>query len=315
MALYRTAVAALVGAGIIAAASMFALFADRPAVQAQTPTEAASDDVVIAKVNGQNVYRSDFMAAYSQLPPQAQQMGMETVYPLLLERVIDEKLLGIAAAQAMAPDDPEVEKQLARLRERVVTQIYFSRQLEEKVTEDRIKEGYEQFLAANPSEEEVHARHILLETEEKATAVLAEIQGGKAFAEAAKEHSTGPSGPNGGDLGYFTAGAMVKPFSDSAFAMQAGDVSAAPVQTEFGWHLIKVEDRRTQPQPTLDEMREQISQDLTQTVATEILDGLRGTAEVEKFDIEGNPLPEEPAAPAEGEQPAAAPEAEQPAQQ
>ena len=315
MALYRTAVAALVGAGIIAAASMFALFADRPAVQAQTPTEAASDDVVIAKVNGQNVYRSDFMAAYSQLPPQAQQMGMETVYPLLLERVIDEKLLGIAAAQAMAPDDPEVEKQLARLRERVVTQIYFSRQLEEKVTEDRIKEGYEQFLAANPSEEEVHARHILLGTEEKATAVLAEIQGGKAFAEAAKEHSTGPSGPNGGDLGYFTAGAMVKPFSDSAFAMQAGDVSAAPVQTEFGWHLIKVEDRRTQPQPTLDEMREQISQDLTQTVATEILDGLRGTAEVEKFDIEGNPLPEEPAAPAEGEQPAAAPEAEQPAQQ
>jgi len=313
MTRYKTAVAALAGVGIIAAAGIFAFFADRPMVHAQTATEAANDDVVIAKVNGQNVYRSDFMAAYSQLPPQAQQMGMEVVYPLLLERVIDEKLLGIAAAKAMAPDDPEVEKQMARLRERVVTQIYFSRQLEEKVTEERIKEGYEQFLAANPPEEEVRARHILLETEDKAKEVLAEIQGGRDFAEAAKEHSTGPSGPNGGDLGYFTAGAMVKPFSDAAFAMQASDVSAAPVQTEFGWHLIKVEDRRSKPQPTLDEMREQISQELTQTVASEILDGLRGSAEVEKFDFEGNPLPEEPAASAEGEQPAAAPEGEQPA--
>jgi len=297
MAYFRTTAAALAGAGLIAAASMLALTAGPHAAHAQTGTaETTTDDIVVARVDGDAVYFSDLMVAYSQLPEQAQQMGMETVYPFLLDRVIDEKILGIAAAKAVAPDDPEVKEQIEQFRERVTMQIYFSRQLEEKVTEERILAGYDQYVKDNPPTEELHARHILLETEEMAREVLSEIQGGKDFAEAAKEHSTGPSGPNGGDLGYFAADAMVKPFSDAAYAMQAGEISAEPVQTEFGWHLIRVEDRRESPQPALEEMREQISQELTQTIATEILEGLRGAAAIEKFDIEGNPAPaEEPA--------------------
>jgi peptidyl-prolyl cis-trans isomerase C len=294
---FRTTAAALAGAGLIAAVSMLALTTEPPVAQAQTGTEATTEDVVVARVDGEAVYLSELMVAYSQLPAQAQQMGMEAIYPFLLDRVIDEKLLGTAAGKAIAPDDPEVREQMDELRDRVTMQIFFSRQLEEKVTDERIRKGYDQYLKDNPPSEELHARHILLETEEKAKEVLGEIQGGKDFADAAKEHSTGPSGPNGGDLGYFAADAMVQPFSDAAFAMQAGDISSAPVQTEFGWHLIKVEDRRATPQPGFEEMRDQISQELTQAVATEILEGLRNVAAIEKFDIEGNPAPEEEPAP------------------
>jgi peptidyl-prolyl cis-trans isomerase C len=290
---FRTAAAALAGAGLIAAASVFALIAEPAAGRAQSAAETPAGDVVVAKVDGETVHLSELMAAYGQLPAQAQQMGIEAVYPFLLDRVIDERLLGIAAAKAVPADDPELQEQMDQLRQRVTMQVYFNRELEEKVTEERIREGYDQFLKDNPPTEEVHARHILLETEDKAKEVLTEIQGGKDFAEAAKEHSTGPSGPNGGDLGYFGADAMVKPFADAAFAMQTGDVSSAPVQTEFGWHLIKLEDRRETAQPAFEEMREQISQELTQTVATEIIDALRGAATIEKFDIAGNPAPEE----------------------
>jgi len=292
----RTAIAALAGTRIVAAAGFIALICATPAAYAQTTTEAPSGDTVIAKVDGKEIHLSDLMAAYSQLPPQAQQMGMEAVYPFLLDRVIDERLIAAAANKAVAPDDPDVQKQMDQLRERVTMQVYFNRTLKDRLTEERIREGYDQYIKDNPPTEELHARHILLETEEKAREVLSEIQGGKDFAEAAKEHSTGPSGPNGGDLGYFSADAMVKPFSDAAFAMQVGEVSSEPVQTEFGWHLIKVEDRRQTPQPGFEEMRDQISQQLTQTVASEILDGLRKDAKIEKFDMAGNPVPEAPPA-------------------
>ncbi len=289
---FRTVAAVLAAAGLIAVVGVLAPISEPTAARAQSAAEPAPDTVVVARVDGEAIHLSDLFEAYEQLPPQAQQMGLETVYPFLLDRVIDEKLLSIAAEKAIAPDDPEVQEQMNRLRERVTMQVYFTRELDEKVTEERIREGYDQYLKDNPPTEELHARHILLETEEKANEVLGEIQGGKDFAEAAKEHSTGPSGPNGGDLGYFGADAMVKPFADAAFAMQAGEVSAAPVQTEFGWHLIKVEDRREVPQPGYEEMRDQISQQLMQTVASEILEGLRSGAKIEKFDMEGNPTPE-----------------------
>ena len=137
--------------------------------------------------------------------------------------------------------------------------------------------------------------------------MLTEVQGGKDFAEAAKEHSTGPSGPNGGDLGYFTHDQMVKPFADAAFAMDAGAVSEAPVKTDFGWHIIKVEDRRQQPQPGFDEMRDQLAEEATQEIATTMLSELREGATIETFDIDGNPMPEkmeEPASEGEPAQPA-----------
>jgi peptidyl-prolyl cis-trans isomerase C len=275
---------------------------------------------VIASVNGENIYRAEFEDAYAELPPQAQQMGEEAIYPLLLERMVDEKLIGIAASKAIPADDPEVEKQMATLRERIVMQIFFEREIEAKLTDEVLQQRYDQWKEANPSASEVSARHILLETEEKAKEVLAEVQGDKDFAEAAKEHSTGPSGPSGGDLGFFTQDQMVAPFAEAAFAMEPGDISTAPVKTDFGWHIIKVEDRRQQPQPTLEDLRDQLTQEATQEIAAEMMVGFREGAEIVTFDIDGNPIPEPEEAPVvEGEQPAEgqapAVEGEQPAQQ
>jgi len=314
MAKFKMAVIALAGVGLLAGA--YAWFGNQPAAVAQTETAVQPEgEVVIATVNGEKIYRGEFEAAFSQLPAQAQQMGMETIFPLLLDRMVDEKLISIAAAKAIPADDPEVAKQMAALRERIVMQVYFEREINAKLTDEVLRQRYDQWKEANPGASEVHARHILLETEEKAKEVLAELQGGKDFAEAAKEHSTGPSGPSGGDLGFFTQDQMVKPFADAAFAMEPGAVSAEPVKTDFGWHIIKVEEHRQQPQPGFDEMKDQLAQEGTQEIAAEMMSGLREGAEIVTFDIEGNPLPAEEEAPAaEGEQPAEGGEA-QPAQQ
>jgi peptidyl-prolyl cis-trans isomerase C len=314
MAKFKVAVIALAGVGLLVGA--YAWFGNQPAAVAQTETAVPPEgEVVIATVNGEKIYRGEFEAAFSKLPAQAQQMGMETIFPLLLDRMVDEKLISIAAAKAIPADDPEVAKQMAALRERIVMQVYFEREINAKLTDEVLRQRYEQWKEANPGASEVHARHILLETEEKAKEVLAELQGGKDFAEAAKEHSTGPSGPSGGDLGFFTQDQMVKPFADAAFAMEPGAVSAEPVKTDFGWHIIKVEEHRQQPQPGFDEMKDQLAQEGTQEIAAEMMSGLREGAEIVTFDIEGNPLPAEEEAPAaEGEQPADGGEA-QPAQQ
>ncbi len=322
MAKFKIAVIALAGAGLIA--GTYAWLGNQPAAVAQSSDSAAvvqsEEKVVIATVNGENIYRAEFEDAYAQLPPQAQQMGAEAIYPLLLERMVDEKLIGVAASKAVPADDPDVENQMATLRERIVMQIFFEREIEAKLTDEVLQQRYEQWKEANPSASEVSARHILLETEEKAKEVLAEVQGGKEFAEAAKEYYTGPSGPSGGDLGFFTQDQMVAPFAEAAFAMQPGDISAAPVKTDFGWHIIKVEDRRQQPQPSLDDLRDQLTQEATQEIAAEMMVGFREGAEIVTFDIDGNPIPEPEEAPAvEGEQPAEgqapAAEGEQPAQQ
>jgi peptidyl-prolyl cis-trans isomerase C len=305
MTRFKMAFVALAGLGLIVGAYVWV--ANQPDAIAQTESEEGG--VVIAKVNGENVYRSDYDEALSQLPAQAQQMGPDVIYPLLLDRLVDEKLITIAATKAVPADDPEVEKQIAALRKRILMQVYFQREVEAKLTEEVLQQRYEDWKEANPAASEVHARHILLETEEKAKEVLTEVQGGKDFAEAAKEHSTGPSGPNGGDLGFFTQDQMVKPFADAAFAMEPGDVSEAPVQTDFGWHIIKVEDRRQQPQPGFEEMRGQLTEEATQEIATSMLSELREGAEIETFDIDGNPMPEKTEEPASEGEPA------QPAQQ
>lgn len=298
----KMAIVAAAGVSVVAAASLYVWLANQPAAVAQS-----GEGVVIATVNGEKIYRSEFEEAFDQLPPQAQQLGMETIYPMLVERMVDEKLVGIAAAKAVPADDAEVVKQVEALRKRVIMQIYFQREIDARLTEELLQKRYAKWQEENPAETELHARHILLETEEKAKAVLAEVQGGKDFAEAAKEHSTGPSGPNGGDLGFFTHDQMVKPFADAAFAMEAGQVSAAPIQTDFGWHVIKVEEKRQKPQPGFEEMRDQLAEEATQDVATEMLGALREGAKVETFNLDGTPIVKEAEQPAEG--------AEQPAQQ
>ena len=138
-----------------------------------------------------------------------------------------------------------------------------------------------------PAEEEVRARHILLETSEDAVAVIGELDAGGDFVALAKERSTGPSAPQGGDLGYFSAEQMVGPFAEAAFALEPGSHSAEPVETRFGFHVIMVEDRRTKPVPSFEEMEPQIREELSGQAVQDVLLGLREGAEIETEDLDG----------------------------
>jgi len=173
--------------------------------------------------------------------------------------------------------------------------------MEQEISDEALRSRSARFLVDNPANQELRARHILLKTEAEAREVIAELQGGADFAEVAKAKSQGPSAPTGGDLGFFTADKMVKPFSDAAFKMAEQEISADPVQTRFGWHVIKVEERRDQPRPTFEEKRQELEQEMTGEIIGTMITGLRDGAKIEELNIDGSPLvdPAAPAAPKE----------------
>jgi peptidyl-prolyl cis-trans isomerase C len=171
------------------------------------------------------------------------------------------------------------------------------------VTEAQAKTAYDEQIAKVVPEPEVRARHILVKTEQEAKDLVKQLKAGADFVELAKKSSDGPSAQTGGDLGYFARGQMVKPFEDAAFALKAGEISA-PVQTEFGWHVIKVEDKRNRPVPQFDEVKDELIASLVQNQLKTVVQGLRGTAKVEIVDPELKKAIEEDARAAAIETPA-----------
>jgi peptidyl-prolyl cis-trans isomerase C len=166
------------------------------------------------------------------------------------------------------------------------------------MTEEAIKARYEKFVAEQPAQTEVHAQHILVASEAEAKNVITQLAGGADFSTLAKEKSTDPSAKqNGGDLGYFAAGDMVPEFERAAFALEKGQSSQEPVQSQFGWHVIKVVDRREKTPPTLDEARGQIQELLSSELVTSYVTALRADAKIEVFNPDGTPKepgPEQP---------------------
>ena len=249
-----------------------------------------SSDPVIARVDGQEIRRSDLQATMRGLPPQAQGMPMETLYPMLLERVIDLKLLGTAARSSKLEEDPAVRKRIAEATDRVLQETYLTRAVEGKVTEAALRERYKTAAAGAKGDEEVKARHILLKTEPEAKAVITELEKGADFADLAKRRSIDLSAATGGgDLGYFTRDQMVPEFSEAAFKLNKGETTKAPVKSSFGWHVIRVEDKRTSGPPSFEEMREELTDNMSREVIQYMLKDLRGKAKVERFNLDGTP--------------------------
>ena len=201
--------------------------------------------------------------------------------PALVERLVDIQLITDAATADGLDNDSAVLERLAEAKRELVRQVYLERLIEREVTEDKVQQRYEEYIKENPPEEQVKARHILVEEEEAAREVIAELDEGADFSELASERSIGPSGPRGGDLGYFTSGTMVPAFSEAAFALDEGSYTAEPVQTQFGWHVILVEDKRETPTPTLDELRDQLTEEVTRNVFQAKLAELRENADIE----------------------------------
>ena len=286
-----------------------------PAAPAKPPAQAAQPaqplkDPVVATVNGQPIRLSELEIAQQSLPQQYRSMPLQAVFPALLDRIIDSKLVVQEGKKNKVPEDPAFKKRMAFVEEQVLQDFWIQREIARLVTAEKLQKRYEERLKAMPAEEEVHARHILVSTEDEAKALIAELKKGAAFDKLAKEKSTDKaSGAEGGDLGWFKKADMVKEFADAAFNMKKDELTETPVKTQFGYHIIKVEDRRKAPPPAFEEMADQLREEMAREAITAQLDQLRSGAKIEKFAMDGS-KPEaapaaKPAAPAKP--PAAAP--------
>ena len=277
---------------LLAASLATVIFASPAMAQDSAPAE----DPVLATVNGEDILESEVRATQQGLPQQYRQLPFDMLKADLLTREINQRLLMDAGSEAGLADDEEVKAQIAALERRLIAETYLDRALSDAITDDAIAAKYEEFIKTNEPEPQVHARHILLESEEDAKAIIAELDDGADFVELAKEKSTGPSGPNGGDLGFFNRADMVAPFAEAAFAMEPGTYSSEPVQTQFGWHVIKVEEKKEGTQPSLDEVRQQLVAEISRDAFNALVEDLRSDAEIVNYvEIEAAKAAEEAA--------------------
>ena len=259
---------------------------------------APAGDPVVARVNGAEIHRSDVLRTIGALPAQVRQMPTEMVFPAVLDQMVNGKLVAAAATAQKLGDDPEFKDKMKIAEERVIQEVYLTRAVKAKITDDVLKARYKKYLEENPPQDEVKASHILVATEAEAKALIEQLKGGADFAKLAKEKSSDTAAAaQGGDLGFFTREAMVAPFSEAAFAGTAGKVIETPVHTQFGWHVIRVDDRRKAPPPSLDEVRSDLESELSQEIVASVVAELRGKASVEQFRMDGSPQPKD-AAPA-----------------
>ena len=227
-------------------------------VSLQVP--AFAEDAVVAKVGNLEIHQCDLDLAIANLDPQLSQLPDEQKKIAALSGAIDVKLLAANATGEGMKDDPAYLARMQFIADRELHNLYFKKHVVDAVNDADVKARYDKEIAALPKQEEVSARHILVKTEEEAKAIIAELDAGKDFAELAKEKSTDPNKSEGGDLGYFTKGRMVPEFEEAAFAMEKGTYSKTPVKTQFGFHVIKVEDKRDAPPPAFDQVAQQIRQ-------------------------------------------------------
>lgn len=252
-----------------------------PASEAGAEPDAApiSPDTVVATVNGRAITEGDVALATAPPRPGEPPLTPEQRRARALSALIDVRSLA-ARAEADGMDDADLQRRVAFLRDRELQNAYLARTIEPSITESLLRERYEQEVGSQPAVEEVRARHILLETEEEARAVIAELEEGADFAELARARSTGPSAATGGDLGYFGPGRMVPAFDEAARALPVGEFTTEPVETQFGFHVILVEDKRSLEPPAFDQVRDQVREVVTRERYVETLREARGEAEI-----------------------------------
>jgi peptidyl-prolyl cis-trans isomerase C len=242
-------------------------------------------DTVLATVGNVDITLGNVIVATSNLPTQYQQLPDDVLFNGILDQMIQQEALSQALGDDLSRSDRlGIENELRALRAAIVLQGA----AEAAVTDEALQEAYDaRFADATPATE-YNANHILVETEDEAKALIAELEGGADFETLAKEHSTGPSGPNGGALGWFGLGMMVPEFEQAVVALEPGAISG-PVQTQFGWHVIKLNETRLAEAPTLDQMREELTNEIQETAVREAIDSLTGAVEVVRNEADIDP--------------------------
>ena len=251
------------------------------AVCLASTTAQANDQISVGTVNGKDIWLDDVLRAAERLPEEFQQTPLENYYAQLVADIIDSQLAAAAARNDGFDQKPEIADAMKMAANRVLAESWLAEKVRADVTETAIQNAYDKFVADTASREQLTASHILLETEADAKAVIAALQDGDDFAALAKEKSTGPSGPNGGALGTFGRGQMVPAFETAAFDLAVGSYSNTPVQTQFGWHVIKVEGKDIAPAPDLESMRAQLANNLSTQALGRLLEELRASQDIQ----------------------------------
>ncbi len=261
---------------------------------AQTP------DPVVARVGSDEIHASELSDAAASLPDELRNMPGPMLYPMLLDQLVDRRIIVQAARKQGLEADPAVRKSVERATDTALQNALLTREISPSLTEEAIKARYDRDFAGKPGEEEIRARHILVEDEATAKKIIADLKAGADFAELAKTTSKDPGAASGGDLGFFKKTDMLPEFADAAFALQVGKVTETPVKTRFGWHVIRLEERRAAPPPTLEQVQADIRQSLIQEGVTRVLTAARAGVAIEKFKPDGSPMDPAPVSPAPG---------------
>ena len=247
----------------------------------------AQEDKVVATVAGQPITEADLTQALSDLDQQFARLPEEQKRAAALSAVIEIKLLAAEAKAKGFDKSAEFQRRMAFLEERALHSEVIENEVAAKITDEDIRKRYDAEIAATPAANEVRARHILVKTKEEADAIVKQLDGGANFEEIAKEKSGDPgSGAQGGDLGWFGAGQMVPEFEKAAFALEPGAYTKEPVQSQFGWHIIKVEDKRAKQPPAFDQVKEQFRSLLLRERYFALVKELRAAGKVEVTDPE-----------------------------
>ena len=250
---------------------------------ASLPVRAEEANPVLAKVNGAEIRQSDLALAEEELGPSLAQMDPSTKKENVLAFLIDMKIVAKAAETKKIEDRDDFKARLAFTRNRLLMDNLLAVEGKAATTEDAMKKVYEEAAKQIEGEQEVHARHILVESEDEAKAIAADLKKGADFAELAKKKSKDPGASDGGDLGFFTKDQMVPEFSTVAFALEPGKISD-PVKSQFGWHIIKVEEKRSRKAPDFEQVKSQIETYVARKAQADYVAKLRETAKVERMD-------------------------------
>lgn len=272
-------------AALAAATALAVLIAPAFAQTASAPGQ----DPVVAKVNGEEIRLSEVRSAQAQLPEQYRGAPFELIFQPLLDQMIDRKLAASEARKQKIQDDPLVKRQLVAAEDSVLQSALWNQKIESSLTDEKVRARYESEVAGKPGVEEIHARHILVKTEAEAKDVRAALAKGADFAKVAGEKSIDPT--PGGDLGFFTRGVMVPEFTDAAFKLKAGDLSE-PVQTKFGWHVIRIEARRDGAPPSFEDSADELRMNMARELVGAERKRMREAASVETFNPDGSAAPQ-----------------------
>jgi len=296
--LSRTRLLTVAGTGLLSLALLIGQGRAPAHAQAAPPAAAVPANPVVATVDGHPIHLADVEQAAAALPPNLRGLPPKTLYPMLLERMVDARALVAQARREGMENTPAVQKEIAAATDQVLENAILTKEVKPQISDAALQAAYQKDIAGKPGPEEVHAEHILVPTKKEAEEIIAKLNKGADFATLAKQYSKDPGAKNGGDLGFFKKDEMVPAFADAAFALKPGTYTKTPVHSQFGWHVIKVLARRQAPAPTFAQAEDGLRQKILKAAVEKAVAKARAGVKIQLFDLDGTPATATAPAPA-----------------